>query len=230
MRSENLFNVYCHTYKKRQAQWCFAIFTLYFLEFDKYQRKRIKSNSLCPTPPHAEVQELQPEDLFRQPDSVEIHKQSWRNSLRITPEFGNRNSEIIQPVPGTTDMSPYPGDQEQRCRQTQSEEDTIVRMDVAKDIVPAPSTPMGSSNIQDRRLCSETQQETTDILEPATTSSEPEVEATMIGTSMPSNQPVAKVEREDEVDTHPATLSCLKDWFFPPSMQAQKMGMGREKI
>jgi hypothetical protein len=66
--------------------------------------------------------------------------------------------------------------------------------------------------------------------EKTTTSLEPEAEATMIGTSMPSNQPVAEVEGEDEVDTHLATLSWLKDWFFPPPMQAQKMGMGREKI
>jgi hypothetical protein len=130
----------------------------------QHKCSRIKKHPVCTAGSSSTVQGLDPAYIFGQYDSSKICEQDRRNIVRDSPRASDSNSNNIQQLQRTIDLSPHSWNSEYNDRSPQQKEGISVRVGVIMEVVQLSKKAMGVQQVQDRCVCSEAEQEAASVL------------------------------------------------------------------
>ncbi|CEG69547.1 hypothetical protein RMATCC62417_05605 [Rhizopus microsporus] len=127
------------------------------------QREGIEDNLICSSATRTKVPKLIDTRVHRQHGSTETCEEVWGNSIRVASNAKLRNTASHHDQPIDSKILSYTGNEECSSGLSQQKEETTIRMDSSKAILPNDSTALGQNN--NSCVCDQGGQTTGEVLE-----------------------------------------------------------------
>ena len=160
----------------------------------------VEDNSLCSPITRKRIRREEDQDYVRQHNGDKIHNEIRRYKFNDTPGPSSSNTGDLQQTSTSSSVPTHSRNKEHRCRQTQQTNDEpTIRGNHSETNIQSHSEPLGTA--ERRRICSERESATTDVLE------------LQSGSELSSNRRLPTVVEESRlrlfspVETHPSHIA-----------------------